>query len=47
MQELPQTWRTGDFTPLPAGLDFKLVGTFRNIPEIAVSEASLVVTVVK
>ncbi len=47
MQELPQTWRTGDFTPLPAGLGFKLVGTFRNIPEIAVSEASLVVTVVK
>jgi hypothetical protein len=47
MRQLPRAWRSEDFTPLPAGLDFKLVGAFRDIPEIAVSEASLVVTVVK
>ncbi|MDP6271050.1 MAG: DUF4384 domain-containing protein [Alphaproteobacteria bacterium] len=47
MRELPRAWRSEDFAPLPAGLDFKLVGTFHAIAEATVSEASLVVTVVK
>jgi hypothetical protein len=46
-RDLPQEIQALKFKPLPGGTDVKLRSIFRAVPGAGVSEASMVVTVVR